>query len=133
MPQPTQIQQRKELSKSIMNQVCNLLNISPLEYKEFQYKQGCAYLQSYIPKYPAIIDELLQNKIYWAWWRNEWLNRDEVYVLNVEILNIPNRWLLYKHLHDPHVLIQDIQPNKFVLGDSYATMMQQVINKGGKQ
>ncbi len=125
----THTQARKLLAQQVQQRVCYLLNWTDKQYKEFQYKQGCLYLQLYLSKYPAIIDELIDNKIFWAWWRNQWANRDDIYVHNTEVLHLPKRVGLYQQTHNAETLVLDMYPPASVFAQSYNTMIGEVIKQ----
>ena len=123
---------RKLQADQLKERVCYLLNWTPDEYAEYQYKQGCLYLQMYLSKYPAIIDELLQNRIFWAWWRNQWANRDDAFIHDEQHLHVPNRRLLYRHTHDPEMLILDMYPQTSAFAKSYSKMIGEVAKQETK-
>ena len=125
------VQDRIEMARSLRKQVCRLLQWDELQYAEFQYKCGCQYLQHYIPNDPCGIDELLQHRMYWNWWKNQWQNRDYAYLIDtekqLEQLSVKNRELLYIHFHDATVLAQEISPNGIILANAYKIMMGKLI------
>jgi hypothetical protein len=125
----THTEARKLLATQLQERVCYLLNWTAEEYTAFQYKQGCLYVQMYLSKNPEIIDELLANRIFWAWWRNEWANRDDVYVHNTEVLHLANRMPLYRQLHDAETMILDMQPPASAFALSYCKMIGEVIKQ----
>lgn len=65
---------------TVKEQVCKILHWSELEYANYQYEQGLAYLQAYIPRDPQGIQELESSRIFWNWWKNQWVIRDETFL-----------------------------------------------------
>ncbi len=129
----THVQERRQGASLLKSEICRLLEWTELEYAEFQYKTGCQYLQAYIPNDPQGIDELLNHKLFWNWWKNQWHNRDFAFMLDSEKelsdLNIGNKRLIYMHYHDAVILSLEITPNSIILGNAYKSMIGQLIKK----
>ncbi|MGN6601206.1 MAG: hypothetical protein ACTHK8_02080 [Ginsengibacter sp.] len=119
----------KNEMKTTKERVMQLLRWEETSYADFQYRMGCQYLQAYIPHDPAGIDELVEKRIFWNWWRNHWLARDKAFLMNHNIEKVSTKTALaiYKELHNPEVLAYEIYPNGAVLTDSYAKMIGDVI------
>ncbi|MDP1810573.1 MAG: hypothetical protein Q8K66_04130 [Sediminibacterium sp.] len=124
-PASTHIEQQKRKAANLKSQVMQLLNWDDLTYCEFQLEMGRQYLQSYIPRDPDGIDALLECRIFWNWWRNHWMLRDEQFLL---ASNIKNKLTLYRELHNPEFLIREIYLNGMVLSTSYGQMIGEVID-----
>lgn len=116
-----------EKMKSAKEQVMKLLNWDANQYAEFQYKMGCQYLQAYIPNCPQQIDELIENKIFWNWWKNEWLFRDNAFI-NSDIMKVKpaTAKAIYLANNDAEVLVFEIYPSGVVLNSRYAEMINNV-------
>ena len=113
--------------KTAKETVMHLMMWTELEYSEFQYKMGCQYLQSYIPKCPDEIDALIANRIFWNWWKNEWLIRDTAFISSdVDLLRPATRRQIYITMNDYDVLRHEIYPSGVVLNHHYATMIRDV-------
>ena len=117
---------------TLAQQVCHLTGWQMNEYSGYMEKCGKQYLQEYIPQDPQGIDMLVGSKLYWAWWRTNWYQRDAQFVYHMLAGPADLIVLLYKELHDPRTLAKCIYPNGIVLNYSYATMIQQVIDKKGE-
>jgi len=127
------VQIRKQEAQTLKYRVCELLNWDELQYAEYQYKAGLQYLQHYIPNDPAGIDMLAGNKIYWAWWKNRWADRDLQFCNpGTPMLSMATRKKMYDLLHNPAFLAKEIWPNGIVLNDSYAKMVGEVIDNTHK-
>ncbi len=100
---------------------------SDLQYSYFQYESGLAYLRHYITHDQWGQDMLQRSKLFWNWWKNQWLLRDEAFIheYHEELINIQlvTRCSLYYDLHDAAKLASDIYPNKTVLDESYCLMI----------
>lgn len=130
MPQQTHIQQQQQKAEAVKQRVITLLGWTDLQYGEFQMKIGRQYLQSYIPRDPDGIDELLKNRIFWNWWRNHWMMRDEQFLV-AEM--IQDKLRLYTALHNPEFLTKEIYPNGHVLAAAYSKMIGDVIDEPQNQ
>jgi hypothetical protein len=107
-----------------------MLNWSELQYGELQYQSGCLYLQYYISKDPAAIDEVIQHPLFWKWWNNEWLDRDYVLastLLKCEGLSMEDKRMLYCSWHDARVLADDLSMVGFIMSNGYKIMIREII------
>lgn len=84
-----------------------LLQWDEEQYAAFKTRSAGNFLQLYMPHYPALIDELKETRIFWAWWCNQWLLRDEALLLHTcfVMCSINDRINQYKLLHSPENLI----------------------------
>lgn len=118
----------KQQMKNTKERVMELLRWDETSYADFQYRMGCQYLQSYIPNDPTGIDDLLEKKTYWNWWRNHWLARDTAFInSNIHKVNPATTLSIYKDMHNPDALVHCIYPTGAVLEASYAQMIGNVI------
>ena len=110
----THTQEQKDRAINLKDQVCELLNWSELQY--------------YIHRDPDGIDLLSANRIFWNWWKNRWLDRDEQFCNpGTPMLTPATRLKMYSLIHNPEFLAKEIYPNGIVLGASYALMIKDVI------
>lgn len=113
--------------------VLSILKWQENQFTDFQYRMGCQYLQGYISKDPDMIDKLVCNRIFWNWWRNQWLLRDIPFVdSNIDKVSYATALSIYLNLHDPEVLVHSIYPGGAILEESYAAMMGNVIKSETK-
>lgn len=126
----THIESRRVAAKASKERIMRLLEWSELQYCEFQYRIGLEYLQAYIQSDPSAIAFLESHRVFWNWWRNQWVLRDEVY-LDSEIytVGIKYRRNIYTELHNPRALAEGITPPAVVLDDSYAQMIQETFKE----
>jgi hypothetical protein len=111
-------------------QICHLLEWEELQYGEFQFQSGCLYLQYYISKDPVVIDEVLLHRLYWKWWKNEWLDRDYVLagtLVKCDQLSIEEKRRLYRNWHDARVLADECSPVGLIMSNGYKTMISELI------
>ena len=97
-----------------------LLHWSEEEYQSFKMRCGCAYLQYYMPQYPALIDELIETRLFWAWWCNRWLLRDEAFISSEHLSSINLKVVVfaYKSMHCPIALAKELKIESLVFEDS---------------
>lgn len=116
---------RNEISNT-RQAILTMLGWSEEQLFDFQHSMGKAYLQALIPRCPDVIDALVQNRIYWNWWRNEWLRRDRDFLKDLQATEQPHPGViaeLYRTLHSPEFLAGSISPHAAILEESYATMI----------
>ena len=119
-----------DLAPHLKAQICHLLNWDELQYGEFQFQCGCLYLQYYISKDPVAIDEVLLHRLYWKWWKNEWLDRDYVLagtLVKCDKLSIEEKRRLYRNWHDARVLADECSPVGLIMSNGYKKMISEII------
>jgi hypothetical protein len=116
--------------EQIKQRICKLLCMTDAQYAEHQYNTGLSYLQLYIRNNAPIIRELEGNKIFWAWWRNQWAMRDAKFLAAKHPDNMMAIWL---NCHDAAMLATERYPSAKILGRSYAAMIGKVIKEEVQQ
>lgn len=108
----------------MITEILKLLKWTELEYNQFIYDNGVAYLQQYIPSDEQGIAALERSRIYWNWWRNHWYQRDYQFMRKVN-RSAPLEGIreYYRHFNNPKKLAAGIWPNAVVLNESYARMI----------
>jgi hypothetical protein len=123
-------QQRKKTATTLKGRVCELLGWNEMQYAEYQYNTGIEYMVLYTLNNEAICDDLVRSKIYWNWWKNGWANRDECFLVdNINLVDKATAIAIYNGVHDALALSEELRPDAIVLGDSYKTMIGEVIKK----
>ena len=107
------------------HEIMLLLLWTEFDYCNFQKRMGQQYLQSYISKDPAAIDALLATPIFWNWFRNQWMARDEAFVNDpLVIASCPaKRLAMYYAINNPDRLISERYPSGVVMAAGYAKMI----------
>lgn len=115
---------------TVKNRVIKALQWNQQQYAQFQYEQGIEFLERYIPNDATGIDYLQRSKIFWQWWKNHWMIRDQRF-LCVCGNNKPGELLerVYTRMHLAKYLVSDIYPPAVVLGNDYAKMIGEVNNE----
>ncbi len=112
----THVKEQQAVAEWYKQEICRLLMWSEEEYTTFQHQQGLAYLHWYCNCLEDYRRALEGNKIFWSWWRNQWVGRERAYCdENVECLSITARRQLYECLNDGAYLIADIKPSVVVM------------------
>ncbi len=127
---------RKEKALATKQAICGLLNWTEMQYAEYVYNTGLEYLKDYLRGDTHAIGILERSPIFWAWWKNHFLNRDEKFIAlhrTTPIHNEDIRLQLYNHYNDPVMLTDSIHPNAVVLNESYALMITEVVNHETRQ
>jgi len=113
--------------------ICELLNWDEMQYGQFQYESGLAYLRHYIIGDGWGQDLLQRTKLFWSWWKAQWAIRDRAFLLEQEVelsrLRIETRLSLYRHLHNASILASEIYPGRMIMDESYNQMIHTLINE----
>ena len=131
LTKPSHIQSRRDAAIRCEHHVMDLLDWSLEDYTWFKYQTGLRYLKLYTANNQAIY-KLERSRIFWNWWKNHWTIREEEWLLGFgKLQTISPRIRLqdYRAMHNAGGLAQEIFPNAKVLGESYAEMMQEVIDE----
>jgi hypothetical protein len=141
----THIQNRNQQAESVRASVIELLQMTELEYGGMVYQKGMEYLQNWIPEMQVMgspnsdpkemqsfwISKLSRTQIFWRWWRNHWLNRDECFLDSMAPTNLDTKTMMriYEELHNGKELANEIQPHGVILEQSYEEMIKEIIKE----
>lgn len=76
-------------TRTIEQQVIDLLQYSQQQYATLQFETAYAYLYHHIGTSDALtVSAFTGSKLFWAWWRKQWSLRDEQYLAIVDWLPI---------------------------------------------
>lgn len=100
--------------------IMHLLGLSFEQYETYKLRTGRAFLQNYMPNYPALIDEILQKPNYWKWWYNHYLLRDTAFFTSekIELINPTILKAMYHATHDPYTLANDLVVDSIIFEGS---------------
>jgi len=125
------IQQQK--AQALKERITTVLHWTELEYTEFQYEAGLLYLRHYIPQDTWGQDMLQRSRLFWNWWKAQWVLRDDQFCFKhgnrLHEVRLENRRVYYRYVHDAATLASEIYPGRLVLDDGYCTMISQVIKE----
>ena len=110
-----QAQQKADLLKK---EICLLLNWTEMQFAEYQYRNGIAYLMWYLPCDERGRYLLERSRMYWNWFKIQWTGYDESFLSYRRSLKecTANSCLaMYEELHCPRALAHDKKPNDVVL------------------
>ena len=109
------------------------LNWDELTYGNFVMEKAEEYLKRQCGSDAYGVQALMESRIFWAWWRNHWMQRDEVFLYewagNADVTDLRNE---YNYIHSAVNL--HMRPNRVILEDSYRAMIGSYIDsnmKGG--
>lgn len=121
---------RKEGAEQQREAVRHLLGWTEEAMSWFVYNQGLRYLKVYLLNNHQDIRILETSKIFWAWWKNHWANRDRDFLLLQKHHPVRDREIreqLYQHYNDGKMLADSIHPNSVVLHETYAVMVTELV------
>lgn len=125
----TQAEQRQQDAAVAGKQVQQLLGWSLQQYHQFMYDMGLEFLEQYFPNDPWWRSQLEGNSMFWAWWRNLWLLREELFLKHAADILWADRIDEYRRLHNPVELAdENTQMGRFV-DTSYCRMMRDIQRK----
>jgi hypothetical protein len=121
----------KDRALRLKAKVCLELKWTDLQYSEFQFEMGTAYLTAYLNRDEYSIRVMESSRIFWAWWRNHWTNRDETFLEQVvnTTFDLADVREIYRDIHDATTLAQQIYPSGTILNESYAHMITELIKE----
>ena len=110
---------------ALKRSVCEILKWTDLQYAEYQFEQGHAYLTAYLKGDAHIISAMERSRVFWSWWKNHWTNRDESFVEFIANTSYDLRTLreIYTDVHDAPTLAACIYPSGAILEESYKMMV----------
>ncbi len=134
---------RTETASRLKATVGQMLRWTEMDFSKFQYEQGIAYLKAYTsPPIPLsgregeeinewAVSALERSRLYWNWWKNHWVNRDEAFIefTNNTAHDLETRRDIYSDMHDGKTLAASIYPNGIILNESYALMITELVDK----
>lgn len=105
--------------------VCAILQWPQQKHSQLVYDCGLAFLYHYLPlENEFMIHCITSSRIYWNWWKLHWQSRDQVFAdYHFTLVRLQCAEDLYKELHDPRTLANELYPNGMVLSESYANMI----------
>lgn len=127
IPHMISVHQEAERCK---DRICRILDWTTEEMVDFQLDAGRLYLTHYLKEEWAI-KVVADSHIFWRWWMNHWHSRDKDFLIYVEghrLLNVLDRTTMYCYMHDGSELSKEIRPSGVVLHETYAAMIQEMID-----
>ncbi len=99
---------------------CHWLNCSPEQYANITYEYGLRYLRETLDISEENIRFLEDQKLFWAWWKNEWnLRNEREFLPKVETAD--HKRALYLEIHNPANLTCEIP--SVILSESYTELI----------
>ncbi len=120
----------KDRALALKAQVTALLKWNDQGYADLQYTTGMKYLKLFLEGDEHMVDVLSASKVFWQWWRNHWMNRDQEFLKlhgNIYINNLEVRRQLYVQYNGAKMLAECIHPNSVVMNESYTEMIHSLV------
>jgi hypothetical protein len=99
-----------------------LLGWSEDRFNNFYIDQAKEFLQLFLDGDKEVVQMVYTCNMFWKWWRNEWHQRDEVYLSYAEELADSRKEEIYIYLHSAKYL--DKKPQRPVM-----EAMMEVVNR----
>lgn len=124
---PTHIGSRRMAAQRAQNRIMKILRIDEEAYSWHKYKAGLAFLRHYTRGDHDAIRWISGSRIYWGWWKNEWLNREEEFLLDayrLDKLPVKVRRRAYFQANNPRTLAHELHPEAGRIAHSYSVMLE---------
>jgi hypothetical protein len=129
---PTAAELYQIRTQKTMEQVCQICNITALQYAESQLYVGQQYI--HIMAFSTFdANQLEHNKYYWNWFKNQWLLRDEQFIAAHHLLGTMainqygileavnyNRLIIWQQAHNVYTLTSQLEPIGKLMHAAYA-------------
>lgn len=127
----THIESRRQAAIECKVRIQKLLRWSDETYCWYKYNTGLRYISIY--QRDDVEGQIMSesNRVFWNWWKNQWCLREEVFLQDYnKLIKLRPETIIrsYKALHNAQSLAMEIHPHAKALGDSYAVMMQELID-----
>lgn len=129
-PIHTRPETRNEQCERLKAKIVELLQCTPAEYAEVQYREGLKYLKYYLPNDQKAAHQMSACRVFWNWWKNHWSNRDQTFIClynSNPIRDVEIRRQLYAQYNNGKDLSGSIHPNSVVLNETYPHMIKELI------
>lgn len=112
--------------------ICKAFGLDELQYGQMVYNVGQWWIDKFFIKDPLMVDVLNNSCRFWAWWKNQWNNRDAEFVrlTSIDMINEPLTGYcyqaaleLYNTLHESGA--REIHPNRFVQEEVNAMIIEE--------
>lgn len=117
----------KRSQQDMTGQVIRQTGITRDEIMAMMFEMGARYIESMVCG-ESITRAFLREPLFWAWWRQQWYLKDEVFLSMTGHLTKEDRRKLYRHHHEKI----DVYPDPVIwnkIHHAYEQMAQQVIEK----
>lgn len=117
----------KRCQRDMTDQVIRETGITRDELMAMMFEMGSQYIES-MNCGERITMTFLREPLFWAWWRQQWHLKDEVFLGMSGHLTNDDRRMLYRHIHSKI----DAYPDPVIwkkIHSTYEQMAQQVIAK----
>lgn len=107
----------QQKADATMREVCLLLNWTDMQYNEFLYQNGIAYLHLYLPCDEWGRQQLERSRLFWNWFKLLWISLDKDLLNDALFTKLPceKRRNDYRFMHCPRTLVYHVKPNAVVL------------------
>lgn len=114
------------------NIILQATGLTELNYGNMVFDAAQEWMNLYFGDEPIIKKALNASKFFWAWWSNQWENRDTSFVeqigLNEMCFPLEDRYKiivieLYNERHTVNAL--KIHPNRFVFNDAFKVIKEE--------
>lgn len=110
-----------------------------MEYNNYQFEQGCQYLEHYFMLCPFPGTETRDKwrakmercASFWLWWKLRWTERNENFLRAYGTTGMSRAMLIevYTCINDGRVIASDVHPARMIMHESYEQLLKEGILK----
>lgn len=117
------------IDQQLIKKVLHYTGYTEEKYFDLVQQAARAYLDAYMPDYPAVKQTVLKSASFWNWWKRHWEQRDKEFIETCEtdFLNYADCIERYNCIHDPVLLSTTEYMHGIVLHESYADMIGKIM------
>lgn len=106
----TNVELRQNEASRLKCLIIVIMEITELQYCEYQFEQGLAYLNLLAPHDNG---QLRYSKLFWQWFKNHWSLTDEIYVqaMRHRKFSVKAKRRLYESMHNVEDMYNDMKPH----------------------
>lgn len=123
----THIERERRAYAELAIHVMYALGWDDLTYARFQEGMGHNYLLDRFGYKTPLLQEIPKHKMFWGWWRVQWMKRDRCFLDMLNMLKGDEYELYYRDLHDPSSI--PFRPYAEIMERSYECMMSDLIKQ----
>ncbi len=130
MKNTTHIQSRRDAIKAAMNAVLKLIGITEFNYLEHQCNCGLEYLDILCQDSPEVFEEISSSPLFWNWWKNQWMIRDEDFASSkIADVSLRYRLRIWEEYHNAQLLSSPKTEGGKFMDESYAHLIGLIIKQ----
>ena len=126
MKKPTITDNLRAWEKEQRETVQALLGWSDERYTEFQYYMAIEWIIQEFGADCPLINRVLEERMFWSWWRLHWVKRDQEFVEMFDMLRPDEYDTYYEMQHEPASVY--FKPHSVIMHATYEKLITKIVN-----